>query len=273
MRSSHASELDCIAQQRLQFHKEELEKKDQKCAGHIDGLTGQPSQLENMAGKFTPDDTFKVDTPLTKRVPMSSITGLPNILGRCSHREADGVHQIKGKLIEMHQEEQEQLLLHYHQEKQLLVQECEKRKELERLECQRMLQQKQRRLEELSNQQMAQLHIAYAAAHRQVAGKNESLGANFTSISSDRSSIRVIPGEHGGKTCARQQGQGRHSLDEVGTCVCDCLQQQRMVTQDKLDELYHSHFQESQSTNQDSYAYDLEQRLLDWKNKADDLKA
>ena len=93
--SSYAAELDCIAQQRLQFHKQELKEKDQKCASHIDRLTGQPSQLENMAGKFIPDDKFKVDTPLTKRVPMSSITRLPNFLGWCSHREVDGVRQIK----------------------------------------------------------------------------------------------------------------------------------------------------------------------------------
>ena len=102
VQSSHAAELDCIVQQRLQFRTLERQKKDRKCTGHVDGLTGQPSQLENMAGKFIPNDKFKVDTPLTKRVPMSSITRLPNILGQCSHREADGVSQIKGKLIDMH---------------------------------------------------------------------------------------------------------------------------------------------------------------------------
>ena len=87
-----------------------------------------------------------------------------------------------------------------------------------------MLEENQRRLEEPANQLMAQLHVQYAAAHKQVTGKNESLGAKVTSISSDLSSIRVIPGEHGKKTYTRQQGQGRHSLDEAGTCVNDCLQ-------------------------------------------------
>ena len=57
----------------------------------------------------------------------------------------------------------------------------------------------------------------------------------------------------------------------MGTCVNECLQWERRIAQDKVDELYQSHFQESQSTKQDSY--DLEQCLLDWKNKADDLKA
>ena len=52
-----------------------------------------------------------------------------------------------------------------------------------------MLQEHKRRLEELANQQMAQLHIQYVATHRQVIGKNESLGVKVTSISSDLSSI------------------------------------------------------------------------------------
>ena len=66
-----------------------------------------------------------------------------------------------------------------------------------------MFEENQRKLEELANQQMAQLHIEYSAAHTQVTSKNESLGAKVTSILSDLSSVRVIPGEHGGKTCAR----------------------------------------------------------------------
>ena len=177
-------------------------EKDRKHAGHTDGLTGQPTQLDNMVGRFMPDDKVKVDTPLTKWVLVSSITRLPGILGCCSQKEADGVCQIKGKLIDMNQEEKGQLLLSHQQEKQLVIQECERQKELEMLECLRMLAENQRRLDELASQQMAQLHIQYMAAHRQVTGKNESLGAKFTSISSDLSSIRVIPREHGRKTCA-----------------------------------------------------------------------
>ena len=87
LRSSHAAELDRIAQQLLQFCKEELKEKDRKCEGHIDGLTGQPSQLENMAGKVIPDNKVKVNTPLAKRVLVSSITRLLDILGWCSERE------------------------------------------------------------------------------------------------------------------------------------------------------------------------------------------
>ena len=102
----------------------------------------------------------------------------------------------------MHQEEKEQLLLSHQQEKRLHIQEYERQKELERLECQRRLEENQRRLQELNNQQIAQLYIQYVATHKQVTGKNESLRANVTSISSYLSSIRVIPGEHGGKTCA-----------------------------------------------------------------------
>ena len=56
----------------------------------------------------------------------------------------------------------------------------------------------------------------------------------------------------------------------MDTCVNDCLQCERRVAQDKLDELYQSHFQESQSVKQDSY--DLKQRLLEWENKADDME-
>ena len=159
----------------------------------------------------------------------------------------------------------------HQEEKQLFIQEFERQKELERLECQRMLEENQRRLEELANQEMAQLHIQYTATLTQVTCKNESLGAKVTSISSDLSSIQVIPGEYEGKTCARRQGQGRHSLDEAGTCVNDCLQWERRVAQDKLDELHYSHFHESLSKKQDSY--DCEQSLLDWENKADNLNA
>ena len=173
----------------MQFRKEELKKKDRKCKGHIDGLTGEPSHLENVASKFIPDDKFKVDTALTKRVPMSSITSLPNILGQCSHREVDGVRQIKGKLIDMHQEEKEQLRPPHQQEKQLLVQERERQKEPERLKCQRMLEERQQRLQELANQEMTQLNIQYAATHRQVTSKNESHRAKVTSSSNDLPSI------------------------------------------------------------------------------------
>ena len=102
----------------------------------------------------------------------------------------------------MHQEEKEQLLLSHQQEKQLHIQECERQQELERLECQRMLEEKQERLEELANQQMTQLNIQYVVPHRQVTGRNESLGVKVTSVSSDLSGIRAIPGEHGGNAYA-----------------------------------------------------------------------
>ena len=64
-----------------------------------------------------------------------------------------------------------------------------------------MLEENQRRLEELANQQMTQLSIQYTVAQRQVTSTNESLRAKVTSISSDLSSSRVIPGESGRKTC------------------------------------------------------------------------
>ena len=55
----------------------------------------------------------------------------------------------------MHQGEKEQLLLSHQQETQLLIQEDERQKELENFECQWMLEEKQWRLEEQANQQMA----------------------------------------------------------------------------------------------------------------------
>ena len=62
------------------------------------------------------------------------MTRLTKILGWCSQREADGVHQIKGKLTDMHQEEREQLLFFHQEQKELFIQECKIQKELERLE-------------------------------------------------------------------------------------------------------------------------------------------
>ena len=142
-----------------------------------------------MASKLIPKDKSKVDTPLTKRVPMSSITCLPKILGWCSHREADEGRQIEGKFIDMHQEEKEQLPHSLQQEKQLLIQECERQKLLERLECQQMLQENQQRFKELANQQIAQLHVQFMNAHKEVTGKNESLGVKVTSSLNDLSRI------------------------------------------------------------------------------------
>ena len=123
-----------------------------------------------MAGEFITDDKVNVNTPLAKQVLVSSITHLLDILGRCSQWEADEICQIKGKIRDMHQGGKEHLLLSHQQEKQLLIQEGQRQKELERLEGKRMLEENQRRQKELANKQMAQLHVQYMAAHRQVTG-------------------------------------------------------------------------------------------------------
>ena len=60
----------------------------------------QQSQLENIAGKFIPEDNIKVDTPLANCLLVSSITHLLDILGWCSQREAYGICQVKGKFIQ-----------------------------------------------------------------------------------------------------------------------------------------------------------------------------
>ena len=93
--SSHAAELGRIAQQLLQFCKEDLEKKDRKCAGHINGRTGQPSQQENMAGMFIPNDKFKVDT--LGYLGQASLTCLTSWGSTSTERQMESV-RLKGSL-------------------------------------------------------------------------------------------------------------------------------------------------------------------------------
>lgn len=213
---SHAAELDRIARQQAQLREEERREKDQKHAAHIARLTEQLSRQENMAGNFVQED---------------------------EEREAGRIRQIKEKLKEMHEEEKERLLVSHQQEKQMLFQEHERQKELMRIECQRTLEENQCKLEELANQQVAQLHAQYVAAHKLVTDKNESLEVELSSIQNQLADLRV----------ATQR-----------------LEQEKKVAEERLNELCRSHSLEIQSIKQDSS--DLEQRLLDWRNKADNLK-